>query len=137
MHSLAGRQPGLARAVVVAALALGAAVALVLAAWPSSPARAQSPAEWPAEEQPARTGMFAVAGQISPNTYGLYLVDPQRGGLAVYEYVPAERRLHLRAARAFSYDLQLESYNTEPSPGEVADMVNQARRLSETTTAPR
>jgi hypothetical protein len=81
--------------------------------------------------------MFAVAGQISPDTYGLYLVDPQSRNVVLYEYVPSQRRLHLRAARSIAYDLQLESYNTEPDPGDVADMVRKARRISETTTQPR
>lgn len=121
-----------AQACVVAVLALGAAAVGSLALWPSTPAGAQTTS---AEEPVA--GIFAVAGQISPGTYGLYLVDEQHGTMAVYEYVPAERRLHLRAARAFSYDLALEAYNTEPSPAEVARMVNQARRIPETSPAPR
>ncbi len=78
-----------------------------------------------------------MSGQLSPGTFGLYLVDEQRGTMAVYEYLPAERKLTLRAARAFAYDLALEQYNTEPSPAEVAKMVNQARRIPETSPAPR
>ncbi len=120
---------------LIAALAAGAALALALALWPSTQARAQESA---AEGSATSTSdIFAVAGQLSANTYGLYLVDQQRGNMAVYEYVPGERLLHLRAARSFTHDLALESYNTQPLPSEVAKMVNQARRISETQPAAR
>jgi hypothetical protein len=119
-----------ARVCLVTALGLAAAGALTLALWPSTPAVAQTTST----EEPV-AGIFAVAGQISPGTYGIYLVDEQHGTMAVYEYVPAERKLHLRAARAYAYDLQLESYNTEPAPAEIAKMVGQARRIAETAPA--
>jgi hypothetical protein len=121
---------------ILALLALCAAAALTFALWPASPASAQTSGQAPAPEAPA-SDIVAVAGQISPGTYGLYLVDQQRGSLAVYEYVPAEHMLHLRAARSIGYDLALESYNTQPSPAEVAKMVNQARRIPETSPAAR
>ncbi|GAG26028.1 unnamed protein product, partial [marine sediment metagenome] len=31
--------------------------------------------------------------------------------------------------RNFLYDLQLDEYNTEPSPNEIKDLVRQSRRL--------
>jgi hypothetical protein len=114
-----------ARACIIVALVLGAATALTLALWRSTPATAQTTSA----EEPS-TGVFAVAGQISPGTYGIW-----HGTMAVYEYVPNEHKLHLRAARQYSYDLALESYNTEPAPAEVAKMVGQARRIPETLPA--
>ena len=117
---------------VVAAVAMAAGMLLAGAGEPLPTASAQ----------PVSTGgrpmeIFAVAGQITPDTYGLYLVDAKRGSVVVYEYVPAERQLHLRAARSTVYDLQLEAYNTSPDPAEVADMVRRARRISETTPSPK
>lgn len=81
-------------------------------------------------------GVFAVGGQITRDTYGLYLVDPDRGCMAMYEYVASERRLRLMATRNYTYDLQLDSYNTDPQPSEVAEMVRQARRIGSATTQP-
>jgi hypothetical protein len=79
-----------------------------------------------------RTGqVLAVAGQITGDTYGLYLVDLERGIITMYQWAPKERKLRLLAARNFSYDLQLDEYNTEPSPKEIRDIVGQSRRLGE------
>lgn len=110
-----------------------AAVVLTLALRPGPTASAQA-----TQQGQAPTGLLAVAGQVTPDTYGLYLVDPVQGSVVVYEYVPSARhRLQLRAARTVTYDLQLESYSTEPEPSEIAEMVRSARRISETTTRPR
>lgn len=78
---------------------------------------------------------FAVAGQIAPNTFGLYLVDPSRQTVLLYEVATgfsqnaATRKLVLRAARTYRFDAQLEEYNTEPKPGEIADQVRTARPI--------
>jgi hypothetical protein len=79
--------------------------------------------------QPAG-GVFAVAGQITRDTYGLYLVDLRNDTICVYEYVSGRRgALWLRAARTFIYDRQLDAYETKPEPAEIADIVSKARRL--------
>ncbi len=80
--------------------------------------------------------VFAIAGQITADTYGLYLVDLESGTICLYEYVARERRLWLRAARTFRADVQLDAYNTEPSPAEVSKMVREARRLKDVSTKP-
>ncbi|NQU76687.1 MAG: hypothetical protein HQ546_10280 [Planctomycetes bacterium] len=116
---------------VVVALAMAAMGALVAAIGPLPAASAQ-----PTQTSGQPTAMFAVAGQITPKTYGLYLVDLQREAIVVYEYVPSDRRLELRAARTAVYDLQLESYNTQPPPGEIAEIVRKARRISDEAQAP-
>jgi hypothetical protein len=115
----------------VALLAVIAAVLIIVACQANSPAYAQ-PIGAGGEPQ----GVFAVAGQISRDAYGLYLVDPQQSTVVVYEYNPGTRRLRLAASRTFLFDRQLESYNTDPLPSEVADMVRQARRIPDTTTQP-
>jgi len=79
-------------------------------------------------------GVFAIAGQITRDTYGLYLVDPRQGTICVYQYISAKRTLRLLAARTFVYDRQLDSYNTEPKPADIAKMVAEARRLRTATT---
>ncbi|MFW6155174.1 MAG: hypothetical protein ACOC95_08160 [Planctomycetota bacterium] len=110
--------------VVLAALAGG-----LVATWAQTPppvARAQTLA-------PKVTGpITAVAGPLSADTYGLYLIDTDLRSLAVYEYIPSARegsRLVLRAARNVRYDLQLDAYNTEPDPAEIADLIRQSRPI--------
>ncbi len=81
-------------------------------------------------------GLFAVAGQLTRDTYGLYLLDNENGTICVYEYLGNVRKLRLVAARTFVYDRQLDSYNTEPTPKDVAKLVAEARRLREVTPKP-
>ncbi len=78
---------------------------------------------------------LAVAGRLTGDTYGLYLVDLENGIIAVYQWVPGARRtgtLRLLAARNTTYDLQLDEYNTEPSPREIQRLVGQSRRINST-----
>ena len=75
--------------------------------------------------------VFAIAGQVSADSYGVYLVDLEKGTMCLYEYVARDRRLWLRAARTFQADVQLDSYNTMPLPKEVSKMVAEARRLKD------
>lgn len=77
-------------------------------------------------------GVLAVAGQITRDTYGLYLVDLRNDTICLYEYVGGRPgALWLRAARTFIYDRQLDAYRTRPEPAEIADMVSKARRLKD------
>jgi hypothetical protein len=78
--------------------------------------------------------VVAVTGQLTAGTYGLFLVDSERDTLVVYEIVPQGRDgrvLQLRAARTMVFDTQLEAYNTTPDPAEIAEMVQQARRIGQ------
>ena len=79
----------------------------------------------------AKGGLFAVAGQITRDTYGMYLVDAEKGTICVYQFVPTTRKLHLRAARNITFDLLLDAYNTEPQPQEIKKLVEQHKRLKE------
>jgi len=81
-------------------------------------------------------GAFIVAGQITPDTYGLYLVDTQHATIALYEYQPSSRKLRLLAARTYMFDVQLDEYNTELSPREVKKLVAQQKRLENTPAQP-
>jgi len=118
-------------------VAVLAAIAVFLAAelaFSPSPAGAQTGS---AEPPQAAGGVFAVAGQVTRDSYGLYLVDLRNDTICLYEYVGGDRRLWLRAARTFKYDRQLDSYNTEPAPAKIADLVSQARRLKEVEKTPK
>jgi hypothetical protein len=80
-----------------------------------------------------RTGkILAAVGQIGDDGYGLYLVDLERGIIALYQWAPKTRKLRLLAARNCVYDLQLDEYNTEPSPIEIRNLVRESQPLGET-----
>ena len=117
--------------VVLLAMVAGALTGQLLLAPPAAEAQAGA----------ARRAVVVVPGRITPETYGLYLVDVQNGTICVYQYFKQERStaqsLRLMAARTFVYDVQLDSYNTAPLPKEVANMVAGARRLKDVTTQPK
>jgi hypothetical protein len=72
----------------------------------------------------AAEGMSLVPVQISPNTWGCYLLDTQAQVLCVYQYSPGEKLLRLQAARNIAYDKKLGAFNTAPLPREIADLVS-------------
>ena len=82
---------------------------------------------------PDGPGVMAVAGQVTRDGYGLYLLDLRNQTIAVYQYVPNARTLRLLAARNFAFDVQLDEFNTEPSPRDIRDLVESARRLTDET----
>ena len=99
----------------------------------SSPsATADSRTGWSGEEGK----VFAIAGQITKDTYGLYLVDMKNSTICVYR-LTNNGMLKLAAARTFIYDCQLDSYNTEPSPRDVAQLVAKQVRLRDIKTTTR
>jgi hypothetical protein len=79
-----------------------------------------------------RGQVVVVAGQVTPETFGLYLVDTDKRTILMYQWHPIERKLKLLAARNYSFDARLDGYNTTPPVSEVKDMVEQNKRLSET-----
>jgi len=75
-------------------------------------------------------GVLAVAGRIAADTYGLYLVDREQGTIVVYRWAPGKPdKLKLAAARNCTFDLQLDEYNTEPSPAEIRSLVREGKGL--------
>jgi len=77
-------------------------------------------------------GVIAVSAQITTDSYGVYLLNPKRGTIAVYQFQPKTRTLRLMAVRNYGFDVQLDEYNTEPSPREIKQLVGQQQRLGET-----
>jgi hypothetical protein len=74
--------------------------------------------------------MLVVGGQITKDSYGLYLVDTKRQSLCVYQWLPGTRKLRLMAARTFKFDVQLDEYNADkPTPRDVKSLVEQNKRL--------
>ena len=90
----------------------------------------------PATAAAGAKNVFAVAGQVTKDTYGLYLVDVEYGTICLYEWVPQAHKLRWMAARTYLYDRQLDEYNTELSPREVKKLVAQQKRLGDSPPKP-
>ena len=94
-------------------------------------------AEPPVAVSSAKGGnLFAVAGQVDKDSFGLYLVDLENGTICMYQYLPSVRKLRLMAARTTLFDRKLEDYNTEPPPRDMKKLVEQHRTLDSATTRP-
>ena len=72
------------------------------------------------------TGMTIMPAQLSPQTWGCYLLDADRQTLCVYQYRPGEHELRLDAARDVSFDRNLKQFNTSPPPAEVQHLADRA-----------
>ncbi|MFQ5413974.1 MAG: hypothetical protein ACE5E6_05900 [Phycisphaerae bacterium] len=109
--------------VIAASLAvIAVSLAMRPASGPSGAAFAQ-----PVTMAGAR-GVFAFSGQLTKNTYGVYMVDMDDMTLWVYEYVPQKGCLRLAAARTWRYDRYLEDFNgCDLPPDAVEQMVEQQR----------
>jgi len=110
----------------VVALLAAAAGGLAVEWWRGAPAAAQVRVDGRSAQ------LQAVPGQISRDTYGVFLVDSESGRMAVYELESgkAGKKLRLVAARYVAYDLRLDDYNnTEPLPRDVRTLVEQQMSL--------
>ena len=65
--------------------------------------------------------LIVMPGQLAPNIYGCYLLDPSQNSLCVYEYFHSDG-LKLVAARNIAYDRRLQNFNTSPAPSEVKSL---------------
>ena len=115
------------------------AVLVALAAWLIFEAGANVAAAGaqPATGSAASGSVLAVAGQVTRDTYGLYMVDLDNRTICVYQWLAKSRKLRLMAARTYTYDRELDEYNTEPSPRDIRDLVRKARRLEGPATRPK
>ena len=73
-------------------------------------------------------GIFAFSGQLTPQTFGIYLVDVDTMTIWTYEYSPNRSCLRLASARTWRYDRYLENYNTcNLPPEDVEKMIEDQR----------
>ena len=70
--------------------------------------------------------VLAVAGRLTSDTHGLFLVDLDNETILVYQYSSGKNRLRFSAARTFVYDRRLKDYSTSPSPEQIKRMVERA-----------
>ena len=73
-------------------------------------------------------GVFAFSGQLSKNTYGVYLVDVDAMTIWAYEYLAQKGCLRLAAARTWRYDRYLENHNVCDLPPEAVEQLIEAQR---------
>ena len=81
------------------------------------------------------TGVTVMPGQLAPNTWGCYVIDPQNQTLSVYQFSPGEHELRLAAARDIQYDRKLGFFNTTPAPSEIKEMLDRAAEPSRAAPA--
>lgn len=102
----------------------------VLAGVLGSQLHSSPPAAW-AQTGAAGGDVFICAGQVSSDSYGLYLVDLKQRTIGVYQWLPNSRKLRFLAARNYTYDLKLDDYNTEAPPRAIKKLSEQAKPLDE------
>lgn len=81
-------------------------------------------------------GISAFIGQLTRNSYGLFMIDVDTGTVWCYEVGSGgdgAKQLRLVAARSWVYDRYLEEYNvTDPTPSAVRALV--AQQMQNQTT---
>ncbi|MFH0980226.1 MAG: hypothetical protein V2A79_01640 [Planctomycetota bacterium] len=88
-----------------------------------------------AVSQAGARGVFAFTGQVTKNTFGVFMVDVDAGTIWCYEWNEGKGCLRLVAARTWRYDRYLEEFNAcAPGPREVEHLVEieRAERLQKT-----
>ncbi len=112
-------------AVWVIALSL-AAIALCLVLRLDEGVRSQALAQ-PTMSGGAR-GVFAFTGQLTKDSYGVFMVDVDVGTVWCYRYMTSGQNvLKLVAVRDWRYDRYLPEYSTEPPIEVVKEQVAQYR----------
>jgi hypothetical protein len=96
----------------------------------SSAAFAQMPAQAPIA---GASGLFIMPAQLSPNTWGCYLLDSQKQTLCVYQFLPGDKLLRFMAARDVGHDHQLSDFNTLPPPSDIKDLVERENQGQQAT----
>ena len=75
-------------------------------------------------------GVFAFSGQLTKNTYGVYVVDTDTATMWMYEYLGAKGCLRLAAARTWRFDRYLENHNVCDLPPETVEQMIEEQRLN-------
>lgn len=73
-------------------------------------------------------GIFAFTGQLTKNSYGVFMVDVDAGTIWCYEYQGRDNKsLKLVAARDWRYDRYLENHCTDPPVNVIKQMLEDQR----------
>ena len=89
-------------------------------------------------EQLGARGIYAFTGQLTGKSYGLFMMDVDRGTVWCYEFQRGphgQPQMKLVAARSWIWDRFLEEFNVaEPVPGDVRLMVEQQKSHNQDIT---
>lgn len=92
--------------------------------WAGNPAFAQ------AVSSGGSRGVYSFSGQLSKNTYGVYMVDVDAMTIWAYEYLPQKGCMRLAASRTWRYDRYLENFNIcDLPPDAVEKMIEDQRQF--------
>ena len=110
--------------IAVSLVVIATCLVLRLDSWVSGVAVAQ-----PVSQAGAR-GVFAFTGQLSKNSFGVFMVDVDTTTIWCYEVDPGKPMLKLVACRSWKYDRFLEEFNVDEatSPEFVEELVEAQRR---------
>lgn len=75
-------------------------------------------------------GVFAFSGQLTKNTYGVYVIDTDTATMWMYEYLGTKGCLRLAAARSWRFDRYLENHNACDLPPEAVEQMIEEQRLN-------
>lgn len=124
----------LVAAVWLIALSL-AVIAVSLVFRLDDPTRGQAYAQ-PAMSGGAR-GVFAFTGQLTKDSYGVFMVDTDVGTIWCYRYMTSGQNvLKLVAVRDWRYDRYLQDWATEPPVEVIKEQVNQLRSAARGNAPP-
>lgn len=73
-------------------------------------------------------GVFAFSGQLTKNTYGVYVVDTDTATMWMYEYNGTKGCLRLAASRSWRFDRYLENHNLCDLPPETVEQMIEEQR---------
>jgi hypothetical protein len=81
-------------------------------------------------------GVFAFTGQLTKDSYGVFMVDIDTGVIWCYRYVSGKNVLQLVAARDWRFDRYLEDFSTEPPTSFVQEQVEAQRAAKLRASSP-
>jgi hypothetical protein len=82
-------------------------------------------------------GIFAFTGQMSKDSYGVFMVDVDAGTLWCYRFLAGTKNvLQLVAARDWRYDRYLSNFSTEPPTDFIQLQLEQQRAAALRDTRP-
>ncbi len=112
---------------------------IATALWMRPPGALLPPALAQSQPLAGARGVFAFAGPLDRNHYGLFMLDVDQGTIWCYELenVGGARKLRLIAARTWLYDRYLQDFNCAPPDFRmVQKLVAEQRAWTDHESAP-
>ena len=81
-------------------------------------------------------GIFAFTGQLSKDSYGVFMVDVDAGTIWCYRFQSGKNVLKLVAARDWRYDRYLQDYATDPPTDNIKYQLEKQRAAALQSASP-